>query len=99
VDTLGEGDWRRGTAGEPLYLLLACDFDIDSKFMMTLERACTYHNGRVAGRVLGALQYRAEDDARALVENVIADLPQLLDFPYVVDVVAAVREHGWLDIA
>jgi len=99
VDTLGEGDWRRGTAGEPLYLLLACDFDIDSKLMMTLERACTYHNGRVAGRVLGALQYRAEDDALALVEDVIAALPQLLDFPYVVDIVAAVREHGWLDIA
>jgi hypothetical protein len=99
VDTLGEGDWQRGTAGEPLYLLLTYDFDIDSKLMMTLERACTYHNGRVAGRVLGALQYRAEDDALALVEDVITALPQLLDFPYVVDIVAAVREHGWLDIS
>ena len=96
-----ENMFRRGSVGEDVYLLLSTGWgpDVMSLFGTVVERAVSDGDERLALRALAVMQYQVGDDALNFIRAAFAEFPALNTMPSVCELLAAVEEHGWIDIA
>jgi hypothetical protein len=96
-----ENMFHRGSVGEDIYLLLSIGWDTDvyHLFEMTLDLAVARDDMDIAFKSLVILQYRAGDDAPEVASKMVERYPNLIKDSLIRELLAAVQEYGWVDIA
>ena len=98
ADIDDEETWGRGTVGQSLYHLFAEDPSINGKLEQALRDAVLSWEDEVAYQLFFLAIYRAGEDSRDYLVELIRRFPRLLQDSRVREVKDIVERFGWVDI-
>lgn len=92
------GGWERGGIGQYVWSLLVMDRDLRSLILPAMTIALDHDHLDAAFQLLVIHQYLARSDPEKAIRHALGMFPQLQEHPLTDELIAAVKEHGHIDV-